>query len=50
MFLPSGYGSPLIPAKAGIQAGIQEQVQRAGSPLEFIPDLIGDGDERSESV
>ena len=31
---------PLIPAQAGIQCLI------SGSPLEFIPDLIGDGDER----
>jgi hypothetical protein len=35
---------PLIPA----QAGIQGQVQRAGSPPEFTPDLIGGGDERNE--
>jgi hypothetical protein len=31
---------PLIPAQAGIQG------PRTGSPLEFIPDVIGDGDER----
>ena len=33
---------PLIPA----QAGIQGRPQRAGSPPEFTPDVIGGGDER----
>jgi hypothetical protein len=38
---------PLIPAQAGIQ--FRRQMQGTGSPPEFIPDMIGDGDERSET-
>jgi hypothetical protein len=38
---------PLIPAKAGIQ--FRRQMQGTGSPPEFIPEMIGDGDERSET-
>jgi hypothetical protein len=38
---------PLMPAQAGIQGQIRRSKHVALlSPLEFIPDLIGDGDER----
>ncbi len=37
--------TPLVPAQAGIQG--PELDQDLGPTLKFIPDLIGDGDERT---